>query len=319
MYLRHPSKKNALFFIKNTLNTNKQITSASQKNNFALLLWITLLLVLTACSTEPNSSSAQHNISKSEDHSDLIGKLVDIPSGEFLMGDDNSTQPDEHPSHQVRVTRFRVARTEVTLNQYQQFVSETHYEKASPCWGWEEANLITKSRWTWKNPGFSQTDAHPVVCVSWEDAHAFIKWLNQKFSPTKPYRLLTEAEWEYVARAGKHETFPWNDEPVNKFANCWTCDDAFKFTSPVGSFAANAWGIQDLSGNVWEWVQDCYSRNYLNTPLNGAAQEFSGCPSRVVRGGSWADKVGFLRSAYRLPYLAGYRNQAVGFRIAQDR
>lgn len=287
------------------------------KNKTTTPAVIALLLMLNACSNTIHSNVRQPALTAANQNL-LTGELITVPAGTFIMGDDHSTQPDERPAHKVQLAGFRVARAEVKRQQYQQFIADTGYNTISPCWGWEGSVQITKAHWTWRNPGFSQDDTHPVVCVSWNDAQAFLAWLNKKLSPEKPYRLLTEAEWEYVARAGKHTTYPWDDFPIDNIANCWVCNDAFKNTSPAGSFSSNIWGIQDLSGNAWEWVQDCYSMNYVNTPANGTAQQSPPCPSRVVRGGSWADKVGFLRSAYRLPYLAGYRNHAVGFRIAQD-
>lgn len=282
-----------------------------------------LVLVLLTCSgcslLSQDIESVLAEARRTGDHRALVGDMVEIPAGTFLMGDDHSSQPDERPEHRVTVHAFRLARHEVTRVRYLRFVRATGYQNRSPCWGWQAHGLRTERDWSWQNPGFDQEEDHPVGCISWEDAHAYLRWLNAVLAPVRPYRLPSEAEWEHAARARSQTRFPWGDLMVEQAFNCWVCEDGFEQTSPVGRFPANGFGLHDMSGNQWEWVQDCYVDHYRNAPSVGGAREFPACRSRVVRGGSWGDNATFLRAAYRVPYLSGYRQQAFGFRLAQDR
>lgn len=283
---------------------------------------VTVLAILVAyggCSVlSPDLDAILNEARRTGDHSGLVGEIVDIPAGRFLMGDDHSTQMDERPRHPVTVPGFKLGKYEITRGQFLLFVRATGYQNTSSCWGWHEHGLETRREWSWQSPGFAQNDDHPVACISWDDAQAYLRWLNAVLAPTHHYRLPSEAEWEYAARANSQTRFPWGDVMMDRAFNCWVCDDPFEHTAPVGSFPANAFGLHDMSGNQWEWVQDCYVEHYRNASPAGSAQAFSACPSHVVRGGSWGDNAAFLRAAYRVPYLAGYRQQAFGFRLAQD-
>lgn len=283
---------------------------------------ISLLLVILAMSgcglLSSDLESTLTEVRRTGDHRALVGELIVIPAGTFLMGDEHSTQPDERPRHRVTLNAFKMARHEVTRSQFLVFVRATGYQNSAPCWGWQEHGLRTHPEWSWQMPGFDQEDDHPVACISWDDAHAYLRWLNEVLAPARPYRLPTEAEWEYAARAGSQARYPWGDHMAESAFNCWVCDDGFEQTSPVGRFPANGFGLHDMSGNQWEWVQDCYVDHYRNASPAGSAYEFSSCPSRVMRGGSWGDNATFLRAAYRVPYRPGYRQQAFGFRLAQD-
>lgn len=283
-------------------------------------LWVAVLCWMVGCS--PFDSATPTLIKQARHsglHSALIGAMQDIPGGSFIMGDATSTQPDERPTHRVQVPAFRMGVHEVTREQYLRFVQATAYSNHHPCWGWEGHQLLSDPDWGWQNPGYGQDDDHPAACISWQDAQAYVHWLNQTLSPATPYRLPSEAEWEYAARAGSHTRFPWGDSMVEHQFNCWVCDDGYAFTSPAGHFPANAFGIHDMSGNVWEWVQDCYVGHYHNASSEGAPWLTGACASRIVRGGSWGDNANFLRAAYRVPYLPSYRHQSFGFRLAQDR
>jgi formylglycine-generating enzyme required for sulfatase activity len=154
--------------------------------------------------------------------------------------------------------------------------------------------------------------------VNWDDAQAYVAWLSRMTGKT--YRLLTEAEWEYAARAGSQAAYSWGDEIGKGNANCDGCGSQWdsKRTAPVGSFAANAFGLHDMHGNVWEWVEDCYHENYNGAPKNGSAWTEEGeCSSRVVRGGSWNGYPRYLRAAFRGRFISGDRLPVLGFRVGR--
>jgi formylglycine-generating enzyme required for sulfatase activity len=174
-----------------------------------------------------------------------------------------------------------------------------------------------------------------VACVSWEDASAFVRWLSQKTG--KGYRLLTEAEWEYAARAGTATTRFWGDagnrscgyangadltaEAQVPDASNWAvanCNDRYAYTAPVGSYRPNSFGLHDMLGNVWEWTQDCWNGNYSGAPTDGSAWAAGDCSQRMVCGGSWEDAPLGLRAAYRVGSPTVIRVYARGFRVARD-
>ena len=157
----------------------------------------------------------------------------------------------------------------------------------------------------------------PVINVSWEDAVAYTAWLSE--ATGERYRLPSEAEWEYAARAGSVTKYSWGNEVGHNRANCYRCGSQWdrEMTAPVGSFRPNVWGLHDMHGNVWEWVQDCWNGNYQGAPTDGAAWESGDCSQRVLRGGSWDYNPRYLRSANRTNDLTMYRNFTVGFRVAR--
>ncbi len=227
---------------------------------------------------------------------------------------------DEKPAHQVTLTKpYKLAKTEVTVAQFRDFVKATDYkttaEQKGSCW-----SLNAKGSWedvkgnSWRKLGFKQDDDHPVACVSWDDAQAYVKWLSKETG--KSYRLPTEAEWEYAARSGKEGAYPWGRSIGKNNANCSgdLCGDKFEYTSPVGSFAANSFGLKDMHGNVWEWVSD-WSGDYAANPQQDPEGASSGA-NRVLRGGSWSYGPD-VRSAYRLISSPDIRGSNFGFRPAQ--
>ncbi len=197
-----------------------------------------------------------------------------IPAGEFLMGSDDSREPDETPRHRVRISKpFELGTTEVTVGQFRKFVEDSHHRtvaerSAAGGQGWDEAKaaLVQSPRYSWRWPGFDQTDDHPVVNVSWDDAARFCAWLGRKEG--LKYRLPTEAEWEYACRAGAPTAYGFGNDPegLAAYGNvadasaharfpsnpAIRADDGHAFTAPVGRFRPNAWGLQDMHGNVWE-------------------------------------------------------------------
>ena len=157
----------------------------------------------------------------------------------------------------------------------------------------------------------------PVINVSWDDAQQYVAWFSKMTG--RPYRLLTEAEWEYAARAGSTTAYFWGDEIGKGNANCTGCGSQWdnRQTSPVGSFKPNAFGLYDMAGNVWQWVQDCYHDNYDGAPTDGSAWTIGDCSRRVVRGGSWYNDPQDLRSANRLWFSTDGRMPHIGFRLGR--
>ena len=258
-------------------------------------------------------------------------EMVLIESGSFIMGCDDQKetvcQDFEKPTHKVNIPKFYLAKTEVTVAQFRAFVEDKNYkttaEQQESCFSPDDSdnldNVEGKGN-SWKKLGYDQGDSHPVACVSHEDAKAYVAWLSDKTGRT--WRLPSEAEWEYAARAGTNTEYSWGSEiGVNK-ANCWAdgCGDSFKATSPVKSFSENQFGLYDMNGNVWEWVEDKWHENYKGAPADGAAWMSGESDYRVLRGGSWHDNsqgLG-LRSAYRNFLMPTYRFNFIGFRPAQN-
>jgi formylglycine-generating enzyme required for sulfatase activity len=160
----------------------------------------------------------------------------------------------------------------------------------------------------------------PVIDVSWDDAQAYVKWLSGITG--KLYGLLSEAEYEYAARAGSQTKYPWGDDiklDGKAMANCSYCGSQWggNQTAPVGSFPANVFGLYDMAGNVWQWTEDCWSESYQGAPADGSPWTSGDCSRRVVRGGSWTTDPGYFRPADRFAALTGDRRSNRGFRVAR--
>ena len=204
---------------------------------------------------------------------------------------------------------------------------------AGGCWVWTGSKFEIDQAKDWRNPGYAQEDPHPVACVSWEDAKAYVVWLSGRTG--KAYRLLTEAEWEYAARAGTTTRRFWGDDGDQSCAYAngadqttkaqvpgWNylianCNDRYAYTAPVGSYRANAFGLYDMLGNVGEWMEDCWNENYNSAPTDGRDWTAGNCSQRVLRGGSWSFNPQFLRAAYRFRLTSANRYFYVGFRVAR--
>ena len=165
----------------------------------------------------------------------------------------------------------------------------------------------------WRSPGHTQDDRHPVACVNWQDAQAYALWLSQTTGQT--YRLLTEAEWEYAARAGTTGAYWFGGGASPRNANY--SESGNSATVRVGSYAANPFGLYDTAGNVWEWTEDCYAPNYSGLATDGSANTTHGCSYRVIRGGGWLNSAASLRSAFRSSNSPMVRSFSVGFRLAR--
>ncbi len=246
-------------------------------------------------------------------------ELVLIPAGEFIMGSPESEEArdnDEGPQHRVRIARpFYMGKYEVTNRQYRRFKSD--HDSGS-----------------YRGVSFNDDD-QPVVNVSWRDAKAFCDWLSRQSG--REVRLPSESEWEYACRGGDGRVFPWgNNWPPSGLAGNYTDEtakgkfsdwsfiqgyrDGYAGTAPVGSFAANPFGLYDMGGNVWEWCEDWYHGDYNGAPTDGRAWTSGGDQSRrVLRGGSWGSNVrGGLRSANRSRNSPDYRNDFIGLRVVES-
>lgn len=235
-------------------------------------------------------------------------RMVVIPAGSFMIGspaEEAGRAANEGPRRRVHIRQFAAGKFEVTWDQWLACVGDGGCSAFTP-----------------NDQGYGRGD-RPVIDVPWDNARAYVSWLARQTG--QPYRLLTEAEWEYAARAGTDTPFPWGDNASHAHANYGadTCcsglatgRDQWLYTSPVGSFPANAFGLHDLHGNVWEWVQDCYSVSYSGLPSDGSANETT-CANRQLRGGSWYSHPPNLRSARRLRDTPASRGNDRGFRVAR--
>jgi formylglycine-generating enzyme required for sulfatase activity len=260
-------------------------------------------------------------------------EMVGVPGGSFEMGSLSTKagrDDDEGPVRMVRVGRFGLGKTEVTRGQFRRFVRVTG-RSVQGCYVYDGKAWKEDAGRSWESPGYEQTDEHPVVCVSWEDAQAYVSWLSGNTG--KDYRLPSESEWEYAARAGTRSVRHWGDGEGEacRYANVadaagkrkysgWTtfaCDDGYAETAPVGSFQGNGFGLKDMLGNVNEWTQDCYEASYVGSPTDGSAVTASGCARRAVRGGSWYGEPALVRSAVRYRGEPSVRFSGSGFRVAR--
>ncbi len=316
------------------------------RNSNRRIAWRTclapLICALAACATTNRNPSVAAQPSEPP-------RTVAVPAGQLRMGDGAGRgQADELPVHEVTIRAFKLGRHEVTIAEFRRFVTATNYVTDAErnldhegCFG---RRAPDGSKWdvgrgwiaglSWQSPGYPVTDNHPVACVSFNDVQAYLAWLNQS-SGTR-YRLPSEAEWEYAARAGSTTVYPWGDDPDAGCAHAngrdltpwpdggaWdqnmNCRDGHFAPAPVGSYAANAFGLTEMIGNVSEWVQDCRHDNYVGAPTDGSAWTEGGdCNARLVRGGTFVYGPPGLRSANRTWSEPSYRVWYQGFRVVEE-
>jgi formylglycine-generating enzyme required for sulfatase activity len=224
-------------------------------------------------------------------------ELVVLPAGEFMMGAPDTVY--EKPEHRVRIPNsIAIGRREVTFEEWDLCVAAGGCKYRPDDHGWGRGN-------------------RPVIDVSWDDAKTYLSWLSQKTG--KNYRLPSEAEWEYAARAGTNSPFWWGRAAGNGNANCEDCGGPpLRKTQPTGSYRPNGFGLYDVAGNAAEWVEDCWNDNYRGAPQDGSAWLKGQCRQRALRGGSFANKASFARSAARFRYDTDVRYYANGFRVVRD-
>jgi formylglycine-generating enzyme required for sulfatase activity len=294
----------------------------------AFIAWISLIIGLLASAAEAGAKQLP-----SFRDCPICSEMVVIPSGRFTMGSPTNEfgrKDDEGPQTIVEVHSFAIGRTDVTRAQWTAFVADTGRADGLGCAfsGLPRDQAGTAS---WRHLGFTQGDEEPVVCVSWREARAYLDWLSAKTD--RRYRLPSEAEWEYAARAGSKTAYPWGNQPSHDRANFGsdTCctgaiagRDTWLNTSPVGSFAPNGFGLYDMIGNAWQWTADCYVPSLAARPKDATVVDQPDCRFRVARGGTWGDTPALIRSASRNyappPHLTieDYRSAGFGFRIVTD-
>jgi formylglycine-generating enzyme required for sulfatase activity len=251
-----------------------------------LIMVVIILVVMFSNSEEPEATPLELSPRQIDVHVNSLGmKFVYVPPGEFVMGSNDSD--DEKPAHKVKISQgFLMGMHEITRRQFGRFVKNTGYKTDAERESWSyvlRGSLLAKvDGISWQNLGFEQTDDHPVVFASWNDAETFCDWLSQTEGRT--YRLPTEAEWEYACRAGTATICQWGNNPDNGSGWCNAADltakpsfsewetmfnwrDGYIYTSPVGQFRQNLFGLFDMHGNVWEWCSDWYdNKYYANSP-----------------------------------------------------
>jgi formylglycine-generating enzyme required for sulfatase activity/predicted Ser/Thr protein kinase len=256
--------------------------------------------------------------------------MIILPVGAFTQGADSGDSdvlPFEQPPHAVVIGYpLAMSEHEITVGEFRDFAEATRREM-SGC-NTYDGEWQYRATANWQAPGFSQSAEHPVACTSWNDAVAYAKWLSQKSGHS--YRLPSASEWEYAARAGADLTQPWVGACVDANVadltaaerypgwETFACSDGYVNTAPVGSFKANAFGLSDLLGNVFEWVEDCWHADYIGAPTDGAARLDGDCKQHELRGGSWFSSPRFVNASYRNRFDTDYRSSAVGFRIVRE-
>jgi formylglycine-generating enzyme required for sulfatase activity len=314
-----------------------------------LLSAVGMFAFIAALANEPSAQKPAAKPGKMFRDCRECPEMVVIPGGSFTMGSSSEEKSwaashggslgsvaDEAPQHKVSVPSFALGKYDVTRGEYAAFVRATGHSAGDGCGGagsWDKDPKLT-----WKDPGFAQTDRDPVVCVSWNDAQAYVAWLNEKAGHAGAYRLPSESEWEYAARAGTTSKFWWGDDHAAAPAHAWFRDNsgvtgckgllcAGGQTHPVGAKPANAFGLYDMAGDVWQWTEDCYDNSYAVAPSDGRANETpssdvqandsNGKCLRVDRGGSWMFPAWLLRPATRERNPADFRDIIMGFRVAR--
>jgi formylglycine-generating enzyme required for sulfatase activity len=257
-----------------------------------------------------------------------------LPIGRFQQGSasgDSSSLSFEKPQHQVAIGyQLAVSTNDVTVADFSEFIAAT----GRPMQGCDiyDGEWRHRRNASWKDPGFVQTAMQPVTCTSWDDAIAYAQWLSAKSGHR--YRLPSASEWEYAARAGGQAVQPWNPNGSDACANAnvadqraaqrfpgwdvFACNDGYVNTAPVGSFKANAFGLNDMLGNVFQWTQDCWHDDYAGAPTDGSARKDGDCTEHELRGGSWFSSPRYVRASYRNHFAADYRTSSVGIRLVRE-
>lgn len=272
--------------------------------------------------------------------------MVVIPAGEVYIGsykEEIGRKKRERDRVLAKIDKsFAMAKTEVTLAQYRIFMEETKYKsklgyyKGEPLVGcnyFDGKSYGYVAEHNWKNPGYPQRETDPVVCVSWSDAEAYAKWLTKKTGRT--YRVPSAVEFEYASRAGSSTPWYWGTDPAEAcdYANIgdrafaakfptrasFPCEDGYIFTTKVGRFKPNNFGLYDMVGNAWEWTNDCFHNDLTNTPADGSSltdNTDDACAWRTPKGGGWISGVAWSRAAVRSRDGADYKSFMLGFRVA---
>lgn len=357
----------------------KPLPTSSPTSTTALMI---MLIVLPAVQAEEQAQERKLPIAANS----LGMQFVRVPAGEYLRGFDTSDRRDhdffithsysnrqefknETPSHRVAITKpFEIATTEVTVGQFRAFVQATNYttdaETNGGAMGFfaNEKDYVDRFRKspdvTWKSPGFEQSEEHPVVAISWNDAEAFCRWLSER--ENVHYRLPSEAEWEYACRANQKTWYSWGKDPDEAYSHANVADGALEtahpnttryqravrlkpdegdgtvFTAKTASYLPNPWGLHDMHGNVWEWCQDrwsadLYERYFDDVPRQKRSDVIVRDPLfldetdqhaygdwRSIRGGGWTCAPAAVRNSIRTYAESSDATVYTGFRLVRD-
>ncbi|MBK5304632.1 MULTISPECIES: dihydropyoverdine dehydrogenase [Gammaproteobacteria] len=245
-------------------------------------------------------------------------EMVVLPTGTFTMGTpDNEVgrEPDEGPLHPVTFAKpLAISRFQVLAGEWDAYLRDSGYVMPD---GDTRPGRECKAG----VPRYERTARHPAVCMDFPEVNAYVAWLSKKTG--KHYRLVSESLREYAARAGNSGPFPFpfdegKEYSIAKHANTYGAADGYNFTSPAGSFPANAFGVYDMHGNVYEWTADCYNENYTGAPSDGSAWLTGDCKARRIRGNDWGEAPVFSRSGNRNATYPDTRGDWIGFRVARD-
>jgi formylglycine-generating enzyme required for sulfatase activity len=268
-----------------------------------LVFWLFIALSFCACRLAGAEEQASKPGQSFKDCAGDCPEVVVIPAGSFTMGSPASAFPrklTEVPPHQVTIAEpFVVSKFELTFAQWDACAADGDCIPQTGDHGWGRQR-------------------QPVINVSWRDAQRYAAWLSKITG--NAYRLLTEAEYEYAARAGTQTAYPWGDDVGSNHANCMDCGSRWDATqtAPVGSFAPNQFGLYDMVGNAWEWVEDCLHEDYTQAPLDGSAWMTGDCSHHRIRGGSWASVGDELRSSNRSRSATDDRLDIISFRVGRN-
>lgn len=279
--------------------------------------------------------------------------MVVVPAGKFMMGISPEMEPSSRshgvkgtaaPVHQVTFAKpFAIGKYPITVAEFRKFVEETNYKTPDSCYNQQliDGHMIYENArgFSWRAPGYPITDKHPVVCITWEDATAYTIWLSKKTG--RNYSLPTEAQYEYAARGGTTTLYFWGDKfdaTACRYSNQadfaqgramgpdapmgpeyrFQCDDGYAFTSPVGSYLPNPFGLYDMQGNIWEFTADCWNPNYVGAPTDGSAWMTGDCDANFTRGGSFGNASWTAHVAQRAARDRDFAGHSWGFRVARN-
>ena len=301
--------------VKDALQARKNIEKAEDQQR------VIIALLQTNSSNKkvtnkPNKVIFQDNL---KDNS-LGPKMVRIKkTNNFKIGNKNGTEKDEYPT-KVSIKHFSMGKYELTVGEFKKFVQSTKYktyaEKGNGCQIWTKNGWKKSKKSNWKKTGFSQNDEHPVTCINLYDATAYLKWLSKQTG--KKYRLPTEAEWEYAARARTNTKYWWGNDIKKNKANCNGCNNKYNNkTVKVGSFVCNKFKLCDMTGNLWEWTCSEYDKKYRGKEKR-CLKNVKNKKELVLRGGSWGSKPDWVYSTNRHFYNPDFTCNTIGFRVVRE-
>ena len=318
-----------------------------------ILMFVSALLSVTTASVATASGATAKSAPREFTDCADCPPMVVVPAGKFMMGISPEMEPTSHsnsakgrsaPVHQVTFAKpFAMGKYPVTVAEFRKFVDETGYQTPDSCYNQHaiDGHMIYENArgYSWRSPGYPINDKHPVVCITWEDATAYTMWLSKKTG--HKYSLPSESQYEYAARGGTSTLYFWGDKfdataclysnqpdfaqgramgpdapmgPEYRFQ----CDDGYGYTSPVGSYRPNPFGLYDMQGNIWEFTADCWNLNYEGAPTDGSAWMTGDCDANFTRGGSFGNASWTAHVAQRAARDRDYNGHSWGFRVARN-